>query len=234
MSYYIPVTMPGEIPCGSPIEIPTVQLGELLQENDALRSELTVLRTAIAAPQAELDEAKRELGALHGKVGLLAERLYGISNNLPTDETFEKIAQCAQADQMRLNRMEKSREQFDASRVDFLQRFQNGEYTVIAAAQIIETALAASRDEAEKAKARLEAELAEANKRALSHEEAYRCLMVSAESDAVCLRGELYEATKRAHEHRLAFDWAVVELVPDASADDIEQLWQEAHVALKP
>ena len=94
--------------------------------------------------RAALDEAKRELGALHGKVGLLAERLYGISNNLPTDETFEKIAQCAQADQMRLNRMEKSREQFDASRVDFLQRFQNGEYTVIAAAQIIETALAAS------------------------------------------------------------------------------------------
>lgn len=39
------------------------------------------------------------------------------------------------------------------------------------------------------------------------------------------------EATKRAHEHRLAFDWMVVEFVPDASADDIEQLWQEAHAA---
>lgn len=87
-------------------------------------------------------------------------------------------------------------------------------------------------DEVNKAKARLEAELAEANKRALSHEEAYRCLMVSAESDAVCLRAELAEATKRAHEHRLAFDWMVVELVPDASPDDIEQLWQEAHAAL--
>lgn len=48
------------------------------------------------------------------------------------------------------------------------------------------------------------------------------------------IRGELDEATKRAHEHRLAFDWMVVELVPDASADDIEQLWQEAHAALKP
>jgi sugar-specific transcriptional regulator TrmB len=47
-------------------------------------------------------------------------------------------------------------------------------------------------------------------------------------------QSELYEATKRAHEHRLAFDWMVVELVPDASADDIEQLWQEAHAALKP
>jgi uncharacterized protein YigA (DUF484 family) len=53
MSYYIPVTMPGEIPCGSPIEIPTVQLGELRQENDALRSELTALRAALA-------EAKRD------------------------------------------------------------------------------------------------------------------------------------------------------------------------------
>lgn len=59
------------------------------------------------------------------------------------------------------------------------------------------------------------------------------------------IRGELDEATrraasfvasatKRAHEHRLAFDWMVVELVPDASPDDIEQLWQEAHAALKP
>jgi Pyruvate/2-oxoacid:ferredoxin oxidoreductase gamma subunit len=56
--------------------------------------------------------------------------------------------------------------------------------------------------------------------------------LVNAELKA--LRAALDEATKRAHEHRLAFNWMVVEMVPDANDDDIEQLWREAHAARTP
>ena len=64
------------------------------------------------------------------------------------------------------------------------------------------------------------------------------CLKAASEVDRLHealarVERELDEAAKRAHKHRLAFDWMVAEMVPDASLDDIEQLWQEAHTALR-
>ena len=49
MNYYIPVTMPGGIPCGPPVEIPS-QMLLARQEVDSLREQL----------RAALDEAKRD------------------------------------------------------------------------------------------------------------------------------------------------------------------------------
>ena len=102
----------------------------------------TSLRADLAAARAEAERVKIENGAIHGKIGLLAERLYGIGNNLPTDETLERLAQCAQGDQMRLKRMEMTHDAFDANIVNFMQKVQEGEVTCIRAAQVIEAKLA--------------------------------------------------------------------------------------------
>ena len=109
-------------------------------------AEVDRLRTDLAAAWAEAERVKVENGAIHGKIGLLAERLYGINNNLPTDETIERLAQCVQGDQMRLKRMEMTHEAFDADMVDFMQKVQIGEVTCIRAAQVIEAKLTAESD----------------------------------------------------------------------------------------
>ena len=113
------------------------------------RETIAQQKAKLAALTAERDElrkdkerAKVENGAIHGKIGLLAERLYGIGNNLPTDETLERIAQCAQGDQIRLKRMEMTHDAFDANIVNFMQKVQEGEVTCIRAAQVIEAKLA--------------------------------------------------------------------------------------------
>ena len=116
-------------------------LGEARNATEELQAEVDSLRTDLAAARAEAERAKVENGAIHGKIGLLAERLYGINNNLPTDETIERLAQCVQGDQMRLKRMEMTHDAFDADMVDFMQKVQIGEVTCIRAAQVIEAKL---------------------------------------------------------------------------------------------
>ena len=91
--------------------------------------------------------------------------------------------------------------------------------------------------------ARLEAELAKAKRDIDGGNDVVRYLQQMndlSEADVARLRealarveSERNEAAKRAHKHRLAFDWMVAEMVPGASLDDIEQLWQEAHTALR-
>ena len=60
-----------------------------------------------------------------------------------------------------------------------------------------------------------------------------RARLAAAEQKASEGEKELKAAMDRAHTGRLAFDWLVEEFAPAADAQDKEQLWQEAHAAMR-
>ena len=122
-------------------------------------AEVDRLRADLAAARADAERERIENGAIHGKIGLMAERLLCISNNLPTDETLARLEACFKGNALRIDRMEMTHSAFDADMVDFMHRVQDGEVTCIRAAQVIEAklaALTAERDELRKDKERLD------------------------------------------------------------------------------
>ena len=146
-------------PCVLSNRVPRHLLDKACREVDSLRLQLAraletgvksmsmgeaELRRELAKALEDAERAKGENGALHGKIGLMAERLLGISNNLPTDETLGHIEAGFNAHAMRLERMEMTHNAFDADMVDFMQRVQNGEVTCIRAAQVINAKIRAA------------------------------------------------------------------------------------------
>lgn len=116
--------------------------------------------------QAQLDDAKLELGRLHGKIGTLANRTIGISDNLPTDDTLNAIEACVKTSQQRMERYDAAHKLFHVDLVELLHRCQIGDATCIYTASVIEAeraklvadlaAQSATLSEAEKDKRRLD------------------------------------------------------------------------------
>lgn len=94
-------------------------------------------------PFIKREEQKRELntraesaqeGRINGEIGLIANRQFGVSDNLPTDETLQII----EGKIIEIKRRVLSSDQYRNDLVDFLTRFQAGEYTTLRAAEIIQ------------------------------------------------------------------------------------------------
>lgn len=92
--------------------------------------------------ETQRDEARRErdleVGHIHGKIGLLANRLTGISDNAPTEDCLKAIEDVLTAANLRVEQFEKAHENFEPRIVELLERCQSGQATCIFTAQIIE------------------------------------------------------------------------------------------------
>ena len=61
-------------------------------EVDQLRTELARLQSRLEECEKERDELRLDLGRVYGDIGLFAKAQFGLSDNLPTKETFNKMA----------------------------------------------------------------------------------------------------------------------------------------------
>lgn len=142
--------------------------------------------------EAQLDAAKLESGSIHGKIGLLANRLTGISDNAPTDECLKAIEDVTTAANIRVEQFEKAHENFDTRIVELLVRCQSGQATCILTAQIIAAEIAALTAQLDAARRERDsavdaAEIREAREEAIltvSNERASTCEALRAELEA--------------------------------------------------